>query len=61
MKWLTNLFRKEWELTLSSGETFTLTKLKTLSDTHVVGLDENGLHFELKTQEPFGYKLRRVK
>ena len=44
-----------------SRKGFTLTALTKKTPTHIVGKDEHGHPFEIKTVEPFDYTIRKTK
>lgn len=41
--------------------TFTLSGISKKTPTHIVGKDENGMPFEIRTVEPFDYTIRKLK
>lgn len=62
MKWLSNLFKKEVEITIWGAdlkETFVLKKVTSVTSNQIKGLDTNNKYFEYTSIEPFNYKIQK--
>lgn len=44
-----------------SRRTYQLKRITKKTNTHIQGVDVNGMPFEIKTVEPFDYELRKIK
>lgn len=44
-----------------SQKTFTLSGISKKTPTHIIGKDQDGMPFEIRTVEPFDYTIRKVK